>query len=89
MIRLTVFFSGRVQGVGFRATVLDCTDGTAVTGFVHNLPDGRVEAVFEGEPAEIDEVMKRVVEQMETNVDAIERNDTAPTGGFVRFEIRP
>jgi acylphosphatase len=43
-----VFVSGRVQGVYFRATTRDRAREAGVDGWVRNLPDGRVEAVFEG-----------------------------------------
>ena len=46
--RLTVFFTGRVQGVGFRHTVKQLVAGFEVTGTVRNLPDGRVEVRAEG-----------------------------------------
>ncbi|MBN2308966.1 MAG: acylphosphatase [Candidatus Hydrogenedentes bacterium] len=47
--RLHVWIAGRVQGVGFRyATVREAT-ARGLTGWVQNLDDGRVEAVFEGE----------------------------------------
>ena len=45
-----MFFSGRVQGVFFRANTKRKADELGVNGWVRNLPDGRVEAVFEGEP---------------------------------------
>jgi acylphosphatase len=53
MQRVTVFYSGRVQGVGFRATVRYLARGYDVTGTVRNLPDGRVELVAEGAKAEL------------------------------------
>ena len=53
MVRVTVFYSGRVQGVGFRATVRRIACGYDVTGAVRNLPDGRVELIAEGARAEL------------------------------------
>jgi acylphosphatase len=41
--RLNIFYSGRVQGVGFRYTVKTVAAGFEIAGHVRNLPDGRVE----------------------------------------------
>src|SRR5207302_300055 len=48
MIALMVFFSGRVQGVGFRATAASLARDYPVTGWVKNLSDGRVQLLAEG-----------------------------------------
>ncbi|WP_432993214.1 acylphosphatase [Dactylosporangium sp. CA-233914] len=48
MIRKRVLVSGRVQGVFFRDTCRRVAEAHGVAGWVRNLPDGRVEAVFEG-----------------------------------------
>jgi acylphosphatase len=53
MQRVAVFYSGRVQGVGFRATVRHVARGYEVTGSVRNLPDGRVELIAEGTKEEL------------------------------------
>ncbi len=45
--------SGRVQGVGFRYFTQDCALREGLTGWVRNLPDGRVEAHVEGESASV------------------------------------
>jgi acylphosphatase len=47
--RAHVFVSGQVQGVFFRQSTREKAQISEVTGWVRNLPDGRVEAVFEGE----------------------------------------
>ena len=47
--RLQVVVSGRVQGVCFRQSTADVAAGLRLSGWVRNLPDGRVEAVAEGE----------------------------------------
>jgi acylphosphatase len=52
-----VFVSGRVQGVWFRETCRRRAAATGVTGWVRNRADSRVEAVFEGEPAAVDELV--------------------------------
>ena len=52
--RLHVFYSGHVQGVGFRYTVRNVAQGYEVVGLVRNLLDGRVELIAEGEPAELE-----------------------------------
>jgi acylphosphatase len=50
MPRLHLRISGRVQGVGFRAATLRAASQQGLTGWVRNLPDGCVEAEFEGAP---------------------------------------
>ena len=52
--RLQIYYSGQVQGVGFRFTVKWLARGYEVTGCVRNLPDGRVELVAEGPRDELD-----------------------------------
>ena len=53
--QMTVFYSGRVQGVGFRYTAKTVAAGFEIVGIVRNLPDGRVELVAEGLRAELEE----------------------------------
>lgn len=57
-IRAHVFVSGKVQGVGYRASVWDMAVLLHINGWVRNLNDGRVEAVFEGSPDSIEEMMR-------------------------------
>ena len=58
--RLHVFYSGRVQGVGFRASAKHVAQGFEVTGIVRNLLDGRVELVAEGERNELEEFQQAI-----------------------------
>ena len=51
---MQIFYSGWVQGVGFRYTAKTVANGFEVTGFVRNLPDGRVELVAEGDRGELE-----------------------------------
>ena len=55
--RAHVFVSGMVQGVNFRAHSQRKADTLGLTGFVRNLADGRVEAVFEGSEAQLKEMV--------------------------------
>ena len=51
--RMQIFYSGCVQGVGFRYTAKTVATGFEVTGIVRNLPDGRVELIVEGARKEL------------------------------------
>ena len=51
---MQVFYSGNVQGVGFRYTVKSVATGFEVAGTVRNLPDGRVELIAEGSKEELE-----------------------------------
>ncbi len=84
----TVLFRGHVQGVGLRATTARVAAGLAVTGTVRNLPDGRVELVAEGEPAEINELLRQVRDRFPTNIDDCETTTAPPSGAFDRFATR-
>ena len=53
MVRYHVLVSGRVQGVFFRDSCRRVAEEHDVGGWVRNLPDGRVEAVFEGPPDDV------------------------------------
>jgi len=52
--RIHVFFSGHVQGVGYRRFVKRQATRLGLTGWVKNLPDGRVESIIEGYTKDID-----------------------------------
>ena len=53
-VRAHVWIAGRVQGVAFRAYAVEEAGDRGVAGWVRNTPDGRVEAVFEGEKAAVE-----------------------------------
>ncbi len=56
-VRAHVFVSGRVQGVFFRSETADLATEVGVAGWVRNLPDGRVEAVFEGDKPKVESMI--------------------------------
>lgn len=58
LIRAHVLISGRVQGVGYRASTWDMAQLLKLNGWVRNLRDSRVEAVFEGDRATVEEMLR-------------------------------
>ncbi|MBM3821106.1 MAG: acylphosphatase [Acidimicrobiia bacterium] len=80
--------SGRVQGVGFRWFTRDAAVREGVTGWVHNLPDGRVEAFVEGDADAVDRVERALRRGPGgARVDRVDVVDDV-TGGYKSFSIR-
>lgn len=86
--RVTNFYSGHVQGVGFRYSVKTLTTGFEVTGTVRNLPDGRVELIAESTRDELEAFLQAV---RESEVGRFIRNEQTTWSGakneFRGFEI--
>lgn len=85
-IRRTVHFSGRVQGVGFRATTLDIARRFEVTGSVRNLADGRVELIAEATAEEIMRFLAEIDKKMDTFIRQT-RTAESVAQGLVGFHI--
>lgn len=68
MQRLSARFEGRVQGVGFRATVCDVARGFSATGRVRNVADGSVELQAEGDEAELLRFLQAIQQRMQRNI---------------------
>ena len=88
--RLQVYYSGRVQGVGFRYAVKMTARGFEVTGTIRNLSDGRVELIAEGTRAELEAFLLGI---RESDIGGFIRQETASwtaaSGGLRGFEIVP
>lgn len=84
----TVFFTGRVQGVGFRYQTLQVAKGFEVSGFVCNLADGRVQLEAEGATGEVTEFVAAVEEQLEGYIRKAERSVAKRAAQFTGFAIR-
>jgi acylphosphatase len=82
-----VSYTGRVQGVGFRYTTRHLAQHYAVAGYVRNRPDGSVELIVEGEPAEVDRFLAALDEQMAGYIENRTIQDE-PSGGYRGFVIR-
>jgi acylphosphatase len=85
--RRQAYYSGHVQGVGFRYTVRHLAADFNVSGFVRNLADGRVEVVAEGAPAELDRFLAAIVERMDAHIRDVKVDVRPGTGEFNQFEI--
>ncbi len=86
--RRRVVYHGRVQGVGFRATVHGIAARFAVTGYVRNLPDRTVELVADGDEEEIDAFLESVRERFARQVTKSEVRSVERGEAFVEFSIR-
>lgn len=86
--RRVVHYRGRVQGVGFRYTTQSVAADFAVTGYVQNLPDGRVLVVAEGRRAELDRFLAAVMAHLGHYVLNVQSSVQPAEGGFRDFGIR-
>jgi acylphosphatase len=84
----TVYFSGHVQGVGFRYTALQVAKEFEITGRVANLADGRVRLDAEGNPAEINVFIAAVEERMHGYIRRVERTSSQGPAQFQDFRIQ-
>jgi acylphosphatase len=84
MKRVTACYAGRVQGVGFRATVRQLACGYDVTGIVRNLPDGRVELVAEGGEMELQAFLQGIAESELSGFIANRREEWSAAKGDLR-----
>jgi acylphosphatase len=88
MVRVKAYFSGMVQGVGFRYTTARLArDYPSVAGFVRNLPDSRVELLAEGEPIDVKAFLQAIQARMAPYIRSIRQCKSLPTGEFNDFRI--
>ena len=88
MIQAHVFFSGTVQGVGFRYTALRLACILQLTGWVKNLSDGRVEMIVEGPPEKIEELLKKIDQRLDGYIQDKQINRQPAGEEFKDFQIR-
>ena len=83
-----MYVAGRVQGVGFRMFVRDVAVRENVRGWVRNLPDGRVEALVEGESESVTRVERALrAGPGHARVETVNVVPEEPSGRFLGFEV--
>ncbi len=88
MIRKHAYYSGRVQGVGFRYTTARIAANYSVNGFVRNMMDGRVEIVVEGEKSNVQAFLDAVTGEMNGYIRDTRTIDEPDADKFTGFDIR-
>ncbi len=85
--KFEVFFSGRVQGVGFRYNACQVSRRYEVVGTVQNMPNGQVKMVVEGETLAVEGFIKEVCETTHGRVAETEVNQQPATGRWSDFSV--
>ena len=81
------YYSGRVQGVGFRYTAVDLAESLGITGWVRNLPDGRVEILAESEEVELLNFLDKIRDGFSAYIRDVQIDWKPATGEFSGFII--
>ena len=84
----TVYFSGQVQGVGFRYSTLGVSHEFEVAGYVCNLPDGRVQVEAEGAKADVKAFVQAVHDRMHGFIRKVDRYESTRPAEYSGFTIR-
>lgn len=86
--RIHVCYSGNVQGIGFRFLTNDLARTMNITGWVKNLPDGRVEFVAEGQEKSLKEILEKVKLNFADNIQDSQIEWQEVTDEFKDFTIK-
>jgi len=86
--RWHIYFSGRVQGVGFRYTSRQVAQRYEVSGWVKNLPNGTVEMIVEGTADQLKMYVADVTDSTHGHVTDKQTTKSDATGEFSGMEIR-
>ncbi len=87
MFQAHIFYSGTVQGVGFRYTAQQCARDLRLTGRVRNLQDGRVEITVEGEKPDIEEMISRLDKYFDGYIQDKKIEFSKASGQFKSFDV--
>ena len=87
MEELHAIVSGRVQGVGFRATVKYLANGLKLTGYARNLDDGTVEICAQGDKKNLELLMARLKEEFKSRIESVDSHLSPPSQPHTAFKI--
>ena len=87
LVRRRVIYSGRVQGVFFRATSQEISRRFKIVGFVRNMPDGTVELEVQGPAEQVEEFLTAVHEEYRANITSADIEDAQLRQDEASFEI--
>ncbi|MBP7088247.1 MAG: acylphosphatase [Candidatus Omnitrophica bacterium] len=82
-----LFFTGMVQGVGFRFTAKMLADRNSIKGWVKNLADGRVEVLAQGQEVNLKNFLKEVKNEFLRHINNVELEENAITTAHRNFKI--
>jgi acylphosphatase len=82
-----VYYSGKVQGVSFRATAAEIAKDYPVTGWVKNLADGRVQLLVEGPEEDVDKFLKAIRTRWKDNIEKEKIDNQDVSGKFKSFDV--
>jgi acylphosphatase len=83
-----VYYSGRVQGIGFRYTAVDFAESMGITGWVKNLRDGRVEILAEAEEENLRNLLNKLKDRFFEYIRDTQADWDPATGEFSEFSIK-
>jgi acylphosphatase len=88
MLTISALYEGKVQGVGFRASILSLAKGYEVTGWVKNLNDGRVELLASGVTSEVEDFLLAIREShLAGHIESESVIPSTPEAGLRGFKI--
>lgn len=87
-IRVAMRYTGKVQGVGFRATAQATASGFPVTGWVRNEPDGSVQMEAQGAEPDVERFLEALSERMARAIKTKDRTNIEPVNAETGFSVR-
>ena len=87
MVRKHIYYTGSVQGVGFRYTTARIAADYDITGYVKNLPDGRVEVIAQGTTLQVNAFINQLADAMARYIRDTNIKIEPYSGAFKKFNI--